>query len=121
MDADRRCEYVIVRSTLACAAAIVVLVCAARIFFAAALDEIAAACGAIAGVVNLMLIARISRLLLRGTRSSLSVFLIVSGKIAAFVVLVLILSMLPSSLLYSFLIGFFSFIPGALVYARRGA
>ena len=77
-----------------------------------------------AGVIGLAVFVfrgRRAPAVLKGSLSPLKALLIFSGKFGAFLALVIFLSILPSRELWSFLIGFLSFVPGALVYELRRA
>jgi hypothetical protein len=116
-DSDHN-EAQLIRGAFFCGAALIIFVGAIRAAWAIDVDVLWTALGVIAGMVNLKIVARLSQSLLFKS-SPLYMILIIIGKITAFGILVGVLAVLPAPLLYSFLVGFFAFVPGALVAARH--
>ncbi len=115
MSCDRDQYTQLMKWTAMCGVVILALLFVFCVLLHVNLGVLALVCGLLSSLVNLKIIALFSDAVLRGTLKTLPMLLVLVGKISAFLVLVLLLSLLPTVQMYSFLIGFFSFIPGAVV------
>jgi len=100
-------------------AVVVIIIFFARSLLLLDLDEVSAACGVIALLLNLKLIAFLGQALLCGVDNQVRLVSVISFKVILFFLIVALLSRLPSPQLYSFLAGFLSLIPAALLLGIR--
>ena len=108
----------LLRATLCSGIFIFACAACAEYFFSIALDAHAILFGLAAVLVNLKLIAEISRRVLFGVIGPKTLVCLFAVKLGLFLALISILAHLSPGGLGCFLCGFFSFVPGALLAAK---